>query len=158
MADYAFYTDEFGMDDTGIHLLRNRFRYQSFRYEELQQVRVGEGPDIQNWAVVLAFGVVFLGVGLWGCYALYWFFTQGEGSIDYRLVVVPFFPLVLGALAVVSALRRTAVLEIRDHHRKRRVSLREVERNGRLPRLLTYLASRHETLEVAPAIHRRWQA
>lgn len=150
MADYAFYTDEFGVDEHGIHLLRNRFRYHTFRYEEIRQLRVRRGPDIQNWGGMLAFGILLLLAGLGSLAALYWFFTEGEGHIELRLVVVPFFPLLLGGLAVYSALRRTVVLEIWQQTRPRRVSLRAIVQAGQLHELITHLRTRHRTLEVAP--------
>lgn len=150
MAAYAFYTDEFGVDENGIHLLRNRFRYHTFQHEEIRQLRVGRGPDIQNWGGMLTFGVLLLLAGLGSLYALYRFFIEGEGHIELQLVVVPFFPLLFGGLAMYSALRRTVVLEIWQEARPRRVSLRAIAQTGQLQELIAHLRTRHRTLEVAP--------
>ena len=155
MANYAFQTAEFGLDATGIHLLRNRFHYHSIPYAEADKVHVSIGPDIQNWGLVLGLGILLAGAGILGCYALYWFFQEEEGRIDVKLVVAPFLPLVLGAMAVVSALRRVPTLQLEQHGRQRRISLRELAQKGHLHELTAYLQQQGVQPYIEPQVQTR---
>ncbi|UOQ54481.1 hypothetical protein [Hymenobacter cellulosivorans] len=161
MLPYQFYTDEFGLDEHTIYFLRNRFRYASLPLAEATFF-VQRGADIRNWRLMLAFGVGLIGFGLWYGGLVLDFFRSGEGGRIYiEEIVVPVIPVLLGVFAVVMALRRGPTLRVQQvGGSSRTVSLRAVEKNGRLGRLLAFLQAQVPAghLHVAPEVSQQWQS
>jgi hypothetical protein len=159
MSAFLFQTDEFGLDDHAMHFLRNRFRYHSVPLATAS-VRIERGADIRNWQLMLLFGLTLLLFGLWYGWHVVAFLQSGEGGRIYiEQVVLPVFPSLLGLFALTMASRRGPVLILQEEIGKfRTVSLRPLEKNGRLARLVTFLAERAGQLQVQEAVLGGWQA
>lgn len=63
---YYFETDQLGISETGIHLLRNRFNYETIEYSSIQEIRIEKGKQIKNWLLVLLLGI--FSVSTWDVY------------------------------------------------------------------------------------------
>lgn len=159
MSAYLFQTDEFGLDDCAIHFLRNRYRYHTVNLSTAS-VRVDRGADIRNWQLMLAFGLALVLFGLWYCWRLAVVTQSGEVSRIYiEEIVLPVLPVLLGVFASYMALRRGPVLVVQEQvGRPRTVSLREIEKSGRLERLLSLLSERAKQLTIEECVRNRWQA
>ncbi|UOQ73720.1 hypothetical protein [Hymenobacter cellulosilyticus] len=148
------------MDEHSIYFLRNRFRYASLPLREAT-LYVQRGADIRNWRLMLAFGLGLIGFGLWYAGLIVAFFRSDAGGRIYiEEIVVPVIPVLLGIFAVVMALRRGPVLRVQEASgASRTVSLRAVEKNGRLTRLLDFLQAQVPAgqLHVAAEVQ-QWQA
>jgi hypothetical protein len=56
---YKFEAEQFGVSDDSIHLLRNRFNYQTINFKEIDSVTIKTGKDLKNWVIVLLY-IVFI--------------------------------------------------------------------------------------------------
>ena len=56
MSDYKYRTDEFGLSETGVHLLRNNYNYKTINYEDITLLEIKHGKLFSNWLVVLLIG------------------------------------------------------------------------------------------------------
>jgi hypothetical protein len=65
MATYLFETSEFGVSDSGIHLLRSGFNYQTIRWTEINSIKIEKGKELHNWAIILMLGLVIFIVGIY---------------------------------------------------------------------------------------------
>lgn len=140
MARYTFETPEFGLDDKGLHRLRSRFPFESLPYAAISQATVTRGKSVQNWWLLLAFGLLCLSFGLYVAFNIYRFFTFGHGQITVQEVVVPIIPVCLGVAAIWQALRVEDILVVRTARRKLLFPLSKLT-TGELPALPAYLAS-----------------
>jgi len=149
MAGYAFETPEFGLDETGLHRLRSRFAFEQIPYSAMSRVEVTRGRSVQNWWLLLAFGLACLGVGLWTAVSLYLFLTspKPEGHVDVRAVATPIIPTVLGLVAIWQALQVEDILVVRYGRRRLVLPLSKLKK-GNVAELSYYLAQR------TPADHR----
>lgn len=142
MATYAFETPEFGLDETGLHRLRSRFAFEQIPYLMISRAEVTRGRSVQNWWLLLAFGLACLGVGLWTALSLYLFLTspKPEGRVDVRAVATPIIPTVLGVAAIWQALRVEDILVVRYDRRRRLVLPLDKLKKGNPTELTYYLA------------------
>lgn len=143
MASYAFETPEFGLDETGLHRLRSRFAFEQIPYSAMNRIEVTRGRSVQNWWLLLAFGLACLGVGLWTAISLYLFLTSPteRGKVDVRAVARTIIPTVLGLVAIGQALRVEDILVVRYGRRHLVLPLSKLK-VGEAAALPQYLARR----------------
>lgn len=143
MAGYAFETPEFGLDETGLHRLRSRFAFETIPYSAMARAEVTRGRSVQNWLLLLAFGLACLGVGLWTALSLYRFLTSTtvRGTVDVRAVATPIIPAVLGVVAIWQALLVDDILVVRYGQRRLVLPLSKLK-FGNVAELTYYLALR----------------
>lgn len=141
VAHYTFETPEFGLNEDGLHRLRSRFPFESLPYATITQAEVKRGKTVQNWWLLLAFGVLCLGLAGYVAYGIYWFFRFGHGRITVQEVAVPIIPAFLGVAAIMQALRVDDILLIYAGRRKLLFPLNKLT-TGELPALSYYLTSR----------------
>lgn len=67
---YKFETNEFGLSEKAIHLLRNRYNYQTFEYKDIDEIEIGKGRLINNWIVIFVLGLVLTTGALYYAYNL----------------------------------------------------------------------------------------
>ena len=146
MAGYVFETPEFGLDETGLHRLRSRFAFEQIPYAAMSRVEVTRGRSVQNWWLLLTFGLACLGVGLWTAISLYLFLTSSteHGKVNVRAVVTPFIPTVLGVVAIWQALQVEDILVVRYGKRRLVLPLSKLK-TGHAAALPAYLARRTAT-------------
>jgi len=149
MAGYAFETPEFGLDETGLHRLRSRFAFEQIPYSGMSRIEVMRGRSVQNWWLLLAFGLACLGVGVWTAISLYLFLTSPReyGKVDVRAVATPIIPTVLGLVAIWQALQVEDIMVVRYGRRRLVLPLSKLKK-GNVAELTYYLAQR------TPADHR----
>ena len=140
MARYTFETPEFGLDETGLHRLRSRFPFESLPYAAISHATVTRGKSVQNWGLLMAFGLLCLFFGLYVAFNIYRFFRFGHGQITVQEVAVPIVPACIGIAAIWQALRVEDILIVRTGRRKLLFPLSKLT-TGDLPALPVYLAS-----------------
>ena len=135
---YAFETSEFGLDDKGLHRLRSRFPFETVAYAAIIRAEVRRGRTVQNWWLLLAFGL--LCAGLYVAYNIYLFFSFGHGRITVQELVVPVIPGCIGVAAIVQALQVGDILIVYTKRRKLLFPLDKLK-SGNLLALPVYLAT-----------------
>lgn|GEM_PF-2944264 len=153
MPPYAFVTSEFGLDEAGLHRLRSRFPFETIPYAAISQVEVTRGRSVQNWWLLLAFGLACLGVALWVALGYYRFFTDptAGGRIEVRAVAAPIIPAFVGGAAIWQALQVEDILVVRYGRRRLVLPLTKLQ-GGTLADLPAYLA------QHVPAVWHRAKA
>lgn len=74
MPSYNFETREFAVSDAGIHLLRDRYNYQTIPFSEIKRAVIEKGKETPNW----------IGATLLGTAMLY-------AAIDFSLITIDNF-------------------------------------------------------------------
>jgi hypothetical protein len=147
MAGYTFVTPEFGLDETGLHRLRSRFPFETIPYAAMSRAEVTRGLSVQNWWLLLAFGLVCLGVAIVTAFNLYVFLTSptARGRIEVRAVAIPVIPGFVGVAAIWQALRVEDILVVRYSRRRLVLPLSKLQA-GNVGELTYYLAQRTASL------------
>jgi len=108
---YAFETSMFGLDESGFHLLRNRFNYKSYPYSAIKSLEIRRGPEIRNWLVIFILGIGLTGFAIYTILGIWNFFnTPSSRNITITQFIVPLFPLLLGVYCLIVSLKRTRVI------------------------------------------------
>jgi hypothetical protein len=129
MNEYSFETREFGTSETGIHLLRSRFNYETIPFIEIERLTIEKGKELTNWLVVLVFGQGLVISSLY--YALRIFNVIGNSEVNViyiEEIIVPLIPLMVGGYCIYSSLRTGTVLRMKTTKGKNdKFPLRELE-------------------------------
>jgi uncharacterized membrane protein YqjE len=132
MNKYHFECREFGVSDQGIHLLRSGFNYETIEFNNLESLTIERGKELNNWPLVLSIGIAFLSFALYYLMRLYDVFFDPENrvtSIFVEEILVPIFPLLLGAYCIYSSLKNGIVMRTRTVQDKtNKFTLREFEK------------------------------
>jgi hypothetical protein len=142
VAQYAFETPEFGLDEDGLHRLRSRFAFEHIAYLQLSEARVTRGKSVQNWLLLLLVGIACLGFSAFAAYRLYWFLASGSGHIYVQTLATPILPGAIGLAAIWQALRVTDILVIRTGRRRLTFPLETLKPGQSIMALESYLARR----------------
>jgi hypothetical protein len=65
MAKYLFQTVELGASDSGIHLLRSGFNYQTITWGEIHTMKIGKGNELQNRWTIFLLGAALFALGVY---------------------------------------------------------------------------------------------
>ncbi|MBK8367190.1 MAG: hypothetical protein IPL10_07160 [Bacteroidetes bacterium] len=110
---YKFETDQFGISDTGIHLLRSGYNYETIEFSNMDELSILKGRQISNWALALMFGLLLVSVGLYVLYhVLYEYFIGNRIHIFHvEQFAFPVIPLIIGTYTIFVALKNGLVLK-----------------------------------------------
>ena len=113
MLSYKFETDQFGISDTGIHLLRSGYNYDTIEFSKIDELFIAKGRQISNWTLALAFGLLLVSVGLYVLYhVLYEYFIGDRIHIFHvEQFAFPIIPLIIGTYTIYVALKIGLVLK-----------------------------------------------
>lgn len=62
---YLIETEYFAVSDEGIHLLRERFNYQTISWQDIHVVRIHRDRDLHNWFAVFCISAVMIIAGVY---------------------------------------------------------------------------------------------
>ncbi|MDO6392382.1 hypothetical protein Q4E40_19765 [Pontibacter sp. BT731] len=137
---YRFCTEQFGISDSGIHLLRSRYNYKSVASADVTSVVIRRGKAIKNWLFLLLFGVACLGFSAYYTSIIYDFFYSEEGGRIYiEEIVVPVIPAFAGIAAITVALRNTTIAIVQYRGGKLVLDLSDLVKSGEATSFVLYL-------------------
>ncbi len=111
--NYLFETEHFGISEKSFHLLRSRFNYKTYQAEDLNEIIIGHGKLINNWLIILGFGIALISISLFYSYRLFELLNSGGiTTIFVEEIVVPVIPILLGAYCLYSSLRSGTTLRL----------------------------------------------
>jgi hypothetical protein len=115
MGLYKFETGQFGISESGIHLLRSGYNYETIAFDTLEEIRIKKGRQISNWGLALLFGAVCTVVGLFVAYRVLheWFLGNNIRTFYVQQFVFPIFPLLLGIYSIVVSLKIDFVIVVK---------------------------------------------
>jgi hypothetical protein len=141
MKTYKFETNQFGISEAGIHLLRSRFNYETIAYKDIDEIRIERGRQVNNWVILLVLGWSFLIAGsVFGYKLLYEFFLGNSVSVFYfEQFLVPVIPIMLGVYMVGSSLKVGWNIKVITKDRSKSLSIEEIKKKTELNEFLNFL-------------------
>ena len=141
---YHFETEEFGLSDDGIHLLRSKFNYNTIEYRQVVSARVVGDKELNNWLAILIIGFSFLAFSVYYSIKLYLAIQTGTMHRIYiEYLLVPVIPFMLGGYCVYAATRTCQVLKVKTAKNKRKkLSLASIEKSNEMDRFVAFVSSK----------------
>ncbi len=148
MGTYKFETDQFGITDKGIHLLRSRFNYQTIEFDTVDEIILEKGKQIANWFVAFIIGIVFFfgGSYLIGKVFHTFLFVNTHHVFSPEQILLPILPMFLGAYAIYFSLKVGFVLKISVKDRTRSLPIEQLKKKNQIGELIHYFNA-HEQLK-----------
>lgn len=142
-SNYKFQDDFLGVSDEKIHLLRNRFEYDSIPFHEIKEIRLINDRVIKNWIIILIIGVALLLGGGYGLKSIYDFFNSLEGGRIYlENVFIVIVMNLAGLFCIYTALKKEKVIQIKTLTKKENFSISKFEKEGTLDALIDHLSKK----------------
>lgn len=113
MTNYYYKTQEFGVTDNGIHLLRSGFHYETISFSQIQKLEIKKGKELNNWVVILVIGLFMLLPGLYISSKIIDVILYGDTNVrGARMILLIFIPMI-GAYFIYRSLRTGPILVIK---------------------------------------------
>ena len=146
MDQYTFETKEFGLSETGIHLLRSRYNYKTIDYGEIDTITIGTDKELNNWWIILFLGLALVAFAIYYTYGLYLYVVSSQTGVIYMEdFVVPVIPLLMGGYCIFMGLRNGKVMRVHTMDGKsKKLSLSVIDKNDQLSDLAQFLNDRLE--------------
>jgi hypothetical protein len=113
MSKYYFETQEFGVSDHGIHLLRSRFNYKTIDFSQVAKISIERGKELNNWIAVLVLGVALISFAVYYAAGVFTTITGGTQRVIYiEGIVVPIIPFLMGVYCLYSSTRNGVVMRV----------------------------------------------
>ena len=144
MNKYQFETDLLGISKAGIHLLRNRFNYETIEYSLIDEIRIERGKQVRNWLLVLIIGLCLSGLGLFIAVKIIYefFFADNFRHFYVEEFVLPVLPIAVGFYAIYASLRSGYVLIIVKGSKRKRIPIEELNRKSEVEALKLFVLER----------------
>jgi hypothetical protein len=147
MSIYKFTTDQFGISESGIHLLRSGYNYKTIVFSEMESISIGRGKQISNWVVALAFGMllVFVGLYVW-IHAFHAYFFRDDVHVFYvEQFAFPVIPLIIGSYAIFVSLKNGATLRVTVNSKTMSFPVEKLRKWGQIDELITFFHNQELT-------------
>jgi len=143
MSVYQFETDQFGITEGGIHLLRSRFNYETIEFTEVNKISIHKGKQVNNWLLLLVLGLGLFGTGLYAAVKIIYeyFFADNFRLFYTEQFILPVLPLILGAVSVYFSMMTGPVLTVTVKNKSKRFPLYELKKKSQLDALITFFMS-----------------
>jgi len=141
MTQQIFRDKYFEVSESGLHLLRNGFRYRSIALSDIQLVWLGKGKSIKNWIALLILGIILTGGALLFAYSIWNFFNDplADGDIYIEEIAAVFVAFFIGLYCIVASQKREQVIEFRFVKGAERFATASLSSEGKLDGLVTFL-------------------
>ena len=133
MTPYKWETDQFVLSDTGIHLLRSRFNYETIPLSSVEKLSIARGKQVNNWLILFVFGLVLTGFGLFTAIKVIYeyFFADNYQHFYIEQFVIPILPLFAGLYSVYHSLISGPVLFVSTSTKRIRLPIKDLEKSHR---------------------------
>lgn len=93
MSQYQFQSEDFGLSDNGVHLLRSQFNFKTIRYEEVKRATIERSSEIKNAALILLLGILLASFAFYQArWVIELFTTPSTTTIHIESIVLPVIP------------------------------------------------------------------
>lgn len=147
MTKYNFEVEQFGVSETGIHLLRNRFNYETINFEDILEISIERGRQVNNWLLVLILGITFLAGALaYLVQAVYEYLYGHTVKMFYiEQFVVPIIPIFLGTYMIINALKTGINVRITTRNKSKLLSIDALKKSEKLSDFISFLSTHNLT-------------
>jgi hypothetical protein len=145
---YTYEAEKFAVSEEGLHLLRNRFNYETISWNTIASLEVRDGKDLKNWLWVLFVGVVLTVYAIYDIYHILFIFNDPNVHRIYvERLVLPVIPLSLGVYSIFIALRNTRVMVIKGASKTYFLSLRYLIKSSQYSEFITFMQKKNPQLK-----------
>lgn len=145
---YAYEAEKFAVSEEGLHLLRNRFNYETISWNTIASLEIRNGKDLKNWLWVLFVGVVLAGYAIYDIYHIFFIFNDPNVHRIYvERLVIPVIPLSLGVYSIFIALRNSRVMVINGASKTYFLSLRYLIKRSQYSEFITFMQKKNPQLK-----------
>jgi hypothetical protein len=145
---YTYEAEKFAVSENGLHLLRNRFNYETISWNTIETVEVRNGKDLRNWLWVLFVGVALAGYAIYDIFYILFIFNDPHTHVIYvERLVLPVIPLSLGLYSIFIALRNTRVMVIKGTTKTYFLSLRYLIKSSRYSEFISFMQKKNPQLK-----------
>ncbi len=140
MSLYKFTTDQFGISESGIHLLRSGYNYKTIVFSEMESISIGKGKQISNWIIALAFGMllVFAGLYVW-VHVFHAYFFRDDVHVFYiEQLAFPVIPLIIGSYAIFVSLKTGMTISVTANSKTISFSAEKLRKQGQMDELFAF--------------------
>lgn len=142
MSKYKFQTQEFGVSETGIHLLRSNYNYETINYNDISLFEITKGKVIRNWILILTIGFGLIGFSIYYVSGLIDVFNDHSiHAIYIEEIVVPVLPFLLGGYCIFISMKTGIIFKIISNDKKDFFPLEEIIKRNELEDFINYLKS-----------------
>ncbi|MFT2009174.1 hypothetical protein ACMA1I_10905 [Pontibacter sp. 13R65] len=114
---YNFYTNQFGVDKKGLHLLRSKQKF--IPYSNIDSITLKRGRVVKNWLLLLLFGLCCL---LFASYSIFTLNVLSGSEFLFSLqaekTIAPIVSAFIGVGAVLMALQERDIMIVRRKGKK----------------------------------------
>ncbi len=133
MDSYKFTTDEFAVSETGIHLLRNRYNFETILFKDITFLVIKKGMLLSNWIFVLLIGAGLIFFSMYYAIAMVNVFNdRNVHQIHIEEIAVPALPLLLGGYCIYLAVQSGIIMTIQMNGKKRTFALTKIVKGNKL--------------------------
>jgi len=145
---YTYEAEKFAVSENGLHLLRNRFNYETISWNTIDTVEVRDGKDLRNWLWVLFVGVALAGYAVYDIFHILFIFNDPDTHVIYvERLVIPVIPLSLGLYSIFIALRNTRVMVIKGATKTYSLSLRYLIKRNQYSEFISFMQKKNPQLK-----------
>lgn len=142
MTPYKFTTNEFGISETGIHLLRSNFNYKTIEFKDITLVEIKNGKLINNWMLILLLGIGLISFSLYCVYRLVIAFNDDSVRHIYiEQIILPLLPFLLGGFCLNTSARNGMIINIRYNGKDSSYPLEYLIKKNEYEDFIDYLIS-----------------
>jgi pilus assembly protein TadC len=135
-----FETDQFGLSERGLHLLRGRYNYDTIGFDSIDSIKIVKGRQVNNWFVLLLIGLILFSFGLFATYKVIYEYFFADNFIHFYIeqFLLPILPLFLGAFSIYFSLTKGPVLKISVNNKTKQFPIGQLEKNGQIDDLHSF--------------------
>lgn len=142
MNKYFLKTEEFGISEVGIHLLRSGFNFETIPFSSIISIEITKGKLIRNWLLILIIGIGLITFSIYytkGVIDLYNDPTVHVMPIES--IVVPILPCAFGIFCLYTSLGSGPVMILYQNGKKSSYALTEFDKRNEMTTFQAYLQS-----------------
>lgn len=142
MTDYKFETDQFGLSDSKIHLLRNRFNYENIELSAVTRIMIVKGRQVNNWFLLLVAGLLLSAFGIFtaGKVIYEYFFASNFINFYIEQFMIPVLPLLTGIFCLYFSFKTGPVLTVEVNNKTKRLRIGQLEKiPGEIDNLIRFI-------------------
>ena len=147
MTNYYFETREFAFSDTGIHLLRSGFNYETIEFSQIHSLTIDRGKELNNWILIFLIGLALVSFSVYYSLRLLSIIDNKDVDVIYiEEILIPLIPFMFGGYCLYSSTRNGPILRIKTIKNKAdKFSLNELEKDNKLRPFQDFLREKLNT-------------
>jgi hypothetical protein len=134
ISSYKFETDQIGVSDHAVHLLRSGFNFDTLEFTTIDKITIEKGRQVNNWLLLLVVGLGLLGFGVFTAIKVVYeyFFANNFQRFYIEQFVIPVLPLAFGLSSIFYSLKTGAVLKISIKQKTKQFPIDELRKKSQM--------------------------